>query len=161
MRGMLIAIVTTFCFLGAASQSPAGSYQSNGTYVGTPSSVVTRLFASHPKGGEGLVNAIRELLINDPTLADDVAYVAARSNLEQQMAAGAGMSQAFKALVNRGDNGAAARIVNAAQQSGSSSVQLAVAGAVGTAVGLSTLAGGNPMTGTSCTTVSPASKTCQ
>jgi hypothetical protein len=68
------------------------------------------------------------------------------------------MSEAFKTLVNRGDNGAAARLVNAAQQSGSASIQYALANAVGTAVGLNSFAGGNPTTTTNCTTatVSPA-----
>lgn len=170
MRVILVAMVAAFCVLGIASAAKAGSYQPDGTYAGTPSAAVTALFASFPNGGDGLAAAIRQLVINDPALADDVAFVGSQSNFLQQSAAGAGLAQAFTILVTRGDNRGAARIVNAAQRSGAPPIQTAVANVVGTTIGFNTVQGNNPNTGANCTTTpadntvspaKPATTTCQ
>lgn len=149
--------------VSVVSPASAGSYQSNGTYQGSPSSAVTALFASYPNGGDGLVAALRALLLSDPTLADDVGYVGARANGAQQQAAADAMAQALIVLTSRGNTYGAGRLVTAAQFSGSSTIQTAVASAVATAVG-STTQQQNSSTQTTCTTtggnrVSPASPT--
>jgi hypothetical protein len=166
MRAILVPILALFCLVGAASLATAGSYQGDGAYTGTPSPAVTALFAAFPNGGDGLMAALRDLLINNPDLADDVAYVGSRSNAEQQSAAGAALAQAFTALINRGDNSGAARIVSAAQRSGSPVIQAAVTSAVGRTIGANpNLDQSGTTTRSSCTTqtVSPAgpTTTCQ
>jgi hypothetical protein len=161
MRVVFAAIVALSCLLGTVSAPLAGSYQGNGAYSGTPSPLVTQLFASFPNGGDGLVAAIRDLIIGNSALADDVAYVASRGNLDQQSAAGAGLAQALTALVNRGDNGGAARIVNASTQSGSAAIQTAVGTAVASSASFSNYQSSNSSTSTNCTArVSPANS-CQ
>lgn len=170
MRAILVAIVVAFGVFGAASGATAGAYQGNGVYSGTPSAVVTTMFASFPNGGSGLITAIRQLIINNPSLADDVAFVGSQSNADQQSAAGSGLAQAFLVLLGRGNNGGAARIVSAAQQSSSSPIQIAVANVVGTTIGFNTFQANNSTSGTNCTTTQadntvsparPASTTCQ
>jgi len=167
MRAILVPMFSLLlCLLSAAPLATAGSYQGDGTYSGSPSPAVTALFAANPNGGDGLMAALRDLLINNPALADDVAYVGSRSNAEQQSAAAGALAQAFTALVNRGDNGGAARIVSAAQRSGSPVIQAAVTRAVGGTIGANpNLNPNGTTTRSSCTTqtVSPAgpTTTCQ
>ncbi len=162
MRVILAPFLALFFVFGAASVVAAGTYQGDGTYTGTPSAAVTALFAAYPNGGDGLVAAIRDLLLGNPALADDVALVGSRSNAEQQSAAGAGLAQAYTSLINRGDNGNAARIVSAAQLSASSVIQTSVTRAIGSTIGANTYqSDGTTRTGTNCTTqtdntVSPA-----
>lgn len=157
---LLAPLLALFLMCAHMPVTMAGSYQGDGTYTGAPSPAVTALFAAFPDGGDGLVNAIRDLLIANPNLADDVAFVASRGTAAQQLAAGAGMAQAYTALINRGDNGSAVRIVSAAQQSGSPAIQTAMTRAVGATVGANTYQqGGTTRTNTSCTpsgTISPA-----
>jgi len=163
MRIIVVAIFAAFCMLGSVSIAAAGTYQSDGTYTGTPSPVVTRLFAAFPCRDntpcDGLVDAIRQLLINDPTLADDVAFVASRGNAAQQSAAAAGMAQALLALANRGDRAGAAQIARAAQLSGNEVIQTTVLAAIGAGGGGKDLfIGGNPATlGCANNIVSPSS----
>ena len=166
MRFILVAMIAVACLFGALRPATAGTYQPGGGYAGTPSPAVTALFAAYPDGGDGLVSAIRQLIIQDSTLADDVAYVGSRGNFGQQSAAGAGLSQALTVLVNRGDNLGARRIANAAQQSGSPTIRTAVLTAIGTHVFITYQ--NNSSADQKCTTtsnnqVSPAqpSSTCQ
>lgn len=160
---LLVPLLALFCLFGAVTVAPAGSYQSDGTYTGTPSPTVTALFAANPNGGDALMTAIRDLLISNPGLADDVAFVASRANAAQQSAAAAGMAQAYTALINRGDSNGAARIVTAAQLSGSPVLQTAVTRAIGSTIGANTYQfGGTTQTGCSRSgTVSPAQAACQ
>jgi hypothetical protein len=160
MRRILMVVATAFC-LAAALPAFAGSYQGNGTYQGTPSSAVTALFAAYPSGGDALVAALRDLLLADPTLADDVAHAGAGSGGAQQQAAADAMAQALIVLTARGNTFGAGRIVTAAQFSGNSAIQTAVSAAVATAVG-SNSQQQNQSTPTNCvvtggSTVSPAS----
>ncbi|MDB5534680.1 MAG: hypothetical protein JWO28_2995 [Hyphomicrobiales bacterium] len=162
MWKILVAMAAAFCLFGALPAF-AGSYQSDGTYQGSPSSAVTALFASHPNGDDALVAALRELLLRDPTLADDIAYSGSRANAAQQQAAAAALAQALIVLTARGNTFGAGRIVSAAQFSGNTTIQTAVAAAVATAVGSNTQQQ-NPSTQANCTrtggnTVSPASPT--
>ncbi|MCF8475958.1 MAG: hypothetical protein K9G60_02950 [Pseudolabrys sp.] len=163
MRIVLVTIVAGVCAFGGVSRANAGAYQGDGAYVGSPSPAVTALFAAFPNGGDGLVAGLRALMIDDPTLADDVAFVGAQSNAAQQAAAGDGMAQAVIALVGRGNNVGVARIVNAAQRSGASVIQIAVTNAVGGTIGLNSFQSTNANSGTTCTTtggtVSPAGPT--
>lgn len=163
MRVILVAIIAGFCAFGLGSRASAGSYQSDGAYVGSPSPAVTALFAAFPNGGDGLVAGLRALMIDDPALADDVAFVGAQSNAAQQSAAGDGMAQALITLVGRGNNAGAAHIVSAAQRSGASVIQIAVTNAVGGTIGLNSFQSTNANSGTTCTTtggtVSPAGPT--
>lgn len=131
MRIILVAIFAAFCMLGSVPMAGAGTYQATGVYVGTPSPAVTRIFAAFPNGGDGLVAAIRDLLIADPSLADDVAFVASRANEAQKAAAAAGMAQAVIALNLFGNNTGVAMIANAAQLSGDPLLQTTVLAAVG------------------------------
>lgn len=158
MRIILVAIFAAFCMLGTAPTAVAGSYQATGVYVGTPSPAVTRLFAAFPNGGDGLVAAIRDLLIADPSLADDVAFVASRANEAQKSAAAAGMAQAVIALNLFGNNTGVAMIANAGQMSGDPLIQTAVLSAVGAANAPANLYAGsnsNPVV-TQCNSSSPA-----
>ena len=154
MRFVFAAIVTACCLFGAPPSVTAGTYVGAGSYSGTPSPVVARLFAAFPNGGDDLAAAIRELLINDPSLADDVAYLATRGNNAQEQAASAGLSQAVTILVNRGDNGGASRITIAARLSGSPTLQTAVASAIAATVSFNTFQSNNPNkeTHANCTT---------
>jgi hypothetical protein len=144
MRIILVMVFSAFCMLGSASFATAGSYQSAGVYVGSPSPAVTRIFAAFPAGGDGLVAAIRTLLIANPELADDVAYVASRSSAAQKEAAAAGMAEAFIALANQGNTTGAGLIVSAASLSGDPVLQLALSSAVALTTGFTAFPGGNP-----------------
>jgi hypothetical protein len=161
MRMILVALLAAFCMLGSMPNSTAGTYQGSGIYVGTPSPAVTRCFATYR--GDGLVACIRQLLINDPALADDVAFVASRSDPDQQSAAADGMAQAFIVLTNRGNIGGAGMIIAAVQLSGNPVLQTAMASAQGSSVGFSASQSfSNPaVVGNGCTpknnTVSPFS----
>jgi hypothetical protein len=169
MRLILVAIVAAFCLFGAASGATAGAYVSAGTYTGTPSPIVSRLFAAFPNGGDGLIAALRELLINNPELADDVAYLGVRGGNGQEQAAAAALSQAVTILVNRGNNGGATRITTAARLSGSVTIQTAVSNSIAGTVSFSGFPSNNPDKGatahctTTTTTVSGAQPvtTCQ
>jgi hypothetical protein len=160
MRKLLAGLVAGICLLGAVPNlANAGQYVAPGQYVGQPSPVVVALFSQSPDGGDGLVNAIRELLINNPALADDVAYVASRGTVAQQVAAAIGMVQAFQVFIARGNGSAAAIIARAGQDSTSPIIQTQILSAAGTTNGGAGLYEGrqvnsNPNT-ISCQTVSP------
>jgi hypothetical protein len=161
MRIILVAVFAAFCMVGTAPMATAGTYQATGVYVGTPSPAVTRLFAAFPNGGDGLVAAIRDLLIADPSLADDVAFVASRANEAQKSAAAAGMAQAIIALNIYGNNAGVAQIASAGQLSGDPLIQTAVLTAVGGVNAPANLYAGtnsNPVV-TQCNSVSPAGPT--
>lgn len=160
---LMIAIAAQTGFLMMTPMAQAGSYQSNGTYAGTPSPAVAGLFAAFPNGGDGLSDGIRTLLLANPELADDIAYLASQGSVAQQSAAATGMAQAFLVLTQRGNTAGASLLVGAAQRSGISTIQNALNAAVGTST---VYAGqsGNPVTGqANCRTpVSPAAPTtCQ
>jgi hypothetical protein len=148
--------------------APAGTYQADGAYQGSPSPAVSRLLAAYPSGGDALVAALRELLLADPTLADDVAYLGARSGGGQQLAAADALAQALIVLTSRGNTFGAGRIVTAAQYSGNATIQTAVNAAVATAVG-STFFTDTKSAQANCTTsgsntvspARPATTTCQ
>ena len=151
-RLVFATIVALVCLFGVSSATMAGTYQANGAYTGTPSASVTAAFAANPNGGDGLVAALRDLILANPALADDVAYVGSQSNAAQQAATGAGLAQAYTILVNRGDNGGASRIVSAAGSSASSVIQTAVTRAVGSTIGSNTFQSREGTTTSSCTT---------
>ena len=164
MRSILGPILALTCLFGAMSAATAGSYQGNGIYAGTPSPAVTAMFAAYPNGGDALVAAIRDLLIANPALADDVAYVGSGGNAGQQLAAGAGLAQAYTVLINRGDNDGAGRIVGVAQQSTSPTIQTAVTRAIGSTIGANSYQyNGTTITSTNCSQpISPSQpSTCQ
>lgn len=158
MRKIIVLLFVAFCALSIVSRADAGSYQGSGNYVGTPSSIVTSLFNRFPTGGDGLVAAIRDLLIENPELADDVAFVANRSSGAQQEAAAAGMGQALIVLAAQGNTRGMGAIVTAAQLSGNPVLAFVVLAAQGSIAGSANLYGNgsntNPAT-VSCTTVSP------
>lgn len=161
MRKIMIVLIAALCAFGAVSRADAGSYQGTGNYVGSPSSQVTAIFAAYPGGGAGLTDAIRELLINNPGLADDVAYVASNANPDQQQAAAFGMAQAVLTLMARGNNSGATAIVTAATLSGNTTIATIVSNAVANSNGAGSLyaqgTNSNPATTTPCSTVSPTS----
>lgn len=162
-RAAMTAIVTLFALLVIQPAAQAGSFQADGRYSGTPSAAVAALFAGNPNGGDGLADAVRALLIANPDLADDVAYLASRGTAAQQAAAAAGMAQAFIVLSHRGNTSGATRIVSAAQRSGSPIIQTALTNALGRSAVFADQSG-NPVTGKSnCRPpVSPsAPTTCQ
>ncbi len=163
MRTILVAIFAVVCVLGPVSRAPAGTYQSAGSYVGSPGAPVSRLFAAFPNGGDDLVTAIRQLLINNPSLADDVVFLASRGNAAQQQAAADGMAQGLIVLTSRGDNYGAGIIVSAAQLGGIPVIQQTVLAAAATAISSSAAeeikppqTAANCMTTTTAPTVSPA-----
>lgn len=135
MRTILVAMLAAFCLLGSMSMASAGTYQADGSYQGSPSPAVSRLFAAYPAGGDALVAALRELILSDPTLADDVAFLGGRGAPGQQSAAADALAQALIVLTARGNTFGAGRIVTAAQFSGNTLIQTAVFAAVATAVG--------------------------
>ena len=55
MRMILVATLAAFCLLGSMSTSRAGNYQADGSYQGSPSPAVSRLFAA-----EGFAISSRE-----------------------------------------------------------------------------------------------------
>ena len=159
MRKVVIILIAALCLAGAGvSKSHAGSYQGTGNYVGSPSPQVTAIFAAFPGGGPGLTDAIRSLLLLNPDLADDVAFVASSASAAQQQAAANGMAEAVITFMARGNSSAASAIITAATSSGNATVALIVSNAVASGNGGDHLytqeANGNPVT-TSCTTVSP------
>jgi hypothetical protein len=166
MRMILVVIFTAFCMLGSVSISGAvGTYQGPGQYTGPTSQAVTDAFAAYPNGGDGLVSALIGLLLTDPTLAADVAWVASRPRPRasdgQQSAAAAALAQAFIVLTNRGDTTGAGQIVTASTLSGNPVLQTAVLAAVGATQGSNPYQSSNPATtGANCrptdNTVSPA-----
>jgi len=164
MRKIIVLLLVAFCALSMATRADAGSYQGAGNYVGTPSSAVTALFNQFPNGGDGLVAAIRDLLIANPGLADDVAFVAGQSSPAQQDAAGAGMGQAYIALSGQGNTSGMGSISTASQFSGNAVLATAVTTAQSFVASTANLYGSgsntNPAT-VSCTstTVSPTSST--
>ena len=131
LRAAAMAILALLASLTIDPAARAGTFQSDGSFAGTPSAAATALFAANPNGGDNLTAAIRTLLIANPELADDVAYLASRGSPGQQTAAAAGMAQAFTVLTNRGNANGAARIVGAAQLSGSTIIQTAVTNVLG------------------------------
>ena len=160
MRKLIVALVAVLCLAAVAPKAYAGQYVAPGQYTGSPSPQVTAIFAAFPNGGQGLTDAIRELLINDPGLADDVAFVASNSNPSQQLAAANGMAQAAVVLASRGNTTAMAAIVTAAQSSGNAvlasvvtTAQIAVGGSANL-YGSQTNSNPNATT-ISCTTTSP------
>lgn len=159
MRKIIVILIAALCLAGGVvSKGYAGSYQGPGNYVGSPSPQVTAIFAAFPAGGAGLADAIRELLINNPALADDVAFVANRGNPAQQVAAAAGMAQAVTTLNARGNSSGAAAIVTAAVSSGNPTLTTIVVAAAGQNGGGAQLYGATTNSNsaaTSCTTVSP------
>lgn len=160
MRKLFAGLLAGICLLGAVpNMANAGQYVAPGQYVGQPSPVVVALFAQFPDGGDGLINAVRQLLINNPGLADDVAFVASRGTVAQQLAAGIGMAQAFQVFIARGNGSIAAAIATAAQNSGSPIIQTQIASAAGTSNGGGTLYGGRSVNSNAntitCNTVSP------
>ncbi len=164
MRMILALLFAAFYMVAMAPQhAVAGTYQGAENYVGTPAPAAVRLFAAFPNGGDGLAAAIRELLINNPTLADDVAYLASRGSPGQLAAAAAGMAEAASVLLARGNTSGAALIVTAAQSSGNATLALVVMNAVASSSGggqlYTSATNSNPATTTAtvtCTTVSPA-----
>lgn len=168
MRMILAAMLAAFCLLGSMSQASAGVYQADGSYQGAPSPAVSRLFAAYPAGGDALAAALRELVLSDPTLADDVAFLGGRGAPGQQSAAADALAQALIVLTSRGNTFGAGRIVAAAQFSGNTLIQTAVFAAVATAVGTNfyqdTKSAQANCTTTGGNTVSPArpaTTTCQ
>lgn len=154
MRLIFAAIAAAFVLFGAMSTASAGAYVGVGNYTGTPNAAVVNLFAANPNGGDALIAAIRQLLIDNPSLADDVAYLGTQGNSAQEQAAAAGLSQAVSILVNRGDNGGAGRIATAARLSGSTTIQTVVASAIAATVSFNTFQSSNPNkeTNANCTT---------
>jgi hypothetical protein len=136
MRKIILAICAVACVVAAPTLAGAGSYSASGTYVGSPSSAVSSLFAQFPGGGQGLADAVAQLLTGNPALADDVAFVATSSgNAVQQTAAGAGMSAAETALKAAGNSSGASRIGVAAQSSGNAILVAAASASGGNASG--------------------------
>ena len=159
MRKIVVVLIAALCLTGGViSKGFAGSYQGAGNYVGSPSPQVTAIFAAFPAGGEGLTNAIRELLINNPGLADDVAFVASNAGPAQQIAAANGMAQAVMVLLARGNSSGGTAIVTAATSSGNAVLSTIVTASGGLNSGSAQLYGSdtnsNPATA-SCTTTSP------
>ena len=116
---ILAACVGTFA-LAQADVARAGTYQSNGSYSGTPSPSVTKMnrdmlvvekSLKTPKAGakELRVTAIRELLIKDPDLSipnkttHKTTVKRSKSNSSERMGGGGGV---------RGAGGAPARAIN-------------------------------------------------
>ncbi len=168
MRKMFLMVcAAAFVLLGivgASLPAMAGRYLSNGTYTGTPRPAVAALFARFPNGGQGLTDAITQLLIGNASLAADVVFVASKGNTAQQLAAGTGMGQAQAALSATGNPGAAALIGQAGLFGGNSTIQSAANAASGIGSGSagfsfsSTEPSSNPLTGAgqNCATVSPS-----
>jgi len=158
MRKMIFGFIAILCVAIVSPRADAGQYAGTGNYVGSPSPQVTAAFAAFPNGGEGLTDAVRELLLANPDLADDVAFVASRGNPAQQLAAASGMAEAVTTFMARGNSSAGGEIVRAATLSGNATLALVVSNALASNNGGSNLYSGqtnsNPVT-TSCTTVSP------
>jgi hypothetical protein len=135
MRKTLLLIVATASIFLTPPLAEAGTYR-DGSYIGRPSTVVTGLYAQFPQGGEALAEAIAALLIDNPSLADDVAYVAVTSaNTSQQAAAGVGMAQAASTLADSQISAAAGLIARAAADSGSPALAQAAAASNAAAAG--------------------------
>lgn len=169
MRAVVLAVCIALGALGGVSTAYAGHYQANGTFTGHVSRVVIALFHSFPNGGQGLADAIAELLTKNPGLADDVAYYAStHGSPAQQAAAGLGMGQAVANLNGAGNSGGADQVAHAVELSGNAIIQTAAnlgGGTGGFAAGLFLSPNSPVTTGANCTTntVSPAapSTTCQ
>jgi hypothetical protein len=87
---------------GLPSPAMAGHFvtQANGRVAlqGPISPRVQDLLAAYPNGGKGLEDAVRNLLVDDPSLADDVVAVANLANPGQQAAFASGFADAVVAL---------------------------------------------------------------
>lgn len=125
MNKACAALIMAVCFLGASAPGFAGRYTGTAQYVGQPAANVTRLFAQFSGGGRGLAEAVAAMLISNPALADDVAFVAASGNALQQAAAASGMAAAAAALASAGNSSDAGNVGRAAQASGNAIIAAA------------------------------------
>ncbi len=162
MLKALLVVLAVACAFGSPSATLAGQYTGSGQYVGTPSGVVTNLFARFPDGGPGLTQAIVNLLTANPSLAADVAFVASRGNLAQKVAAAQGIRQAIIALAALGNGAAADAVLDAALLSADPVIVAGARGGDPTNLGLAFgqqlfVPSNNPGQTTGCTTqtVSP------
>jgi hypothetical protein len=152
MRKFFMVAIAVSALL-ALVPARAGQF-TGGSYTGTPSTIVTSLFAQFPNGGPELAAAIAQLLVSTPQLSADVAFVASRGSPGQQSAAGTGMGQARTNLQASGNTAGANDITGSVQQSGSTALQAAAS-----------LASDNLTPSTfvrrCTTTVSPSTTTCE
>jgi hypothetical protein len=96
MRKALLVICMTVCGLAVPLTAGAGSFDSQGRFIGTVSPQVTALLAQFPYGGPGLRAAIAVLLEANPSLADDVVFAARKANGSQKLAMGLGIVDAAR-----------------------------------------------------------------
>lgn len=112
--------------LTAGVPQPGFAQQSSTTSDQSP------LLQANPDGGPGLVAAIRDLLIADPTKQlDSVVKLLGSANKDQKSSIAAGMAQAAKVLAGRKDQDSANKIQQAVLDTKDQDVVLAFAGAAG------------------------------
>jgi hypothetical protein len=98
-RSLVVAIICgALIFAGVP---PAPSYAQ-----GSSGAAAANIFASYPGGGPGLTQAIKNLVLNDPTSASDVAQYLKNANLTdaQREAAEQGLAEALNQLLLRGED---------------------------------------------------------
>jgi hypothetical protein len=81
----LLAALAIVCAYGALAPASAGL---------TVSSQVTGLLSQFPAGGDGLREAVAQLLETDPSLVDEVVFAARNASPSQKEAIGQGLAGA-------------------------------------------------------------------
>ena len=158
MRKLGLAAIVFSGFLLVAVGAEAGSYNSSGTYVGTPSAQISALFSQYPNGGAALRAAIAQAVEADPTLADDVVFLASSASASQQNAAGAGLGDAlnYYQTLNTPNGIKAAADIQAVVPLGTVTTSAAFAAATGGGGG----GGGNGVPGYQNTGAAPGMSNC-
>jgi hypothetical protein len=94
MRRYLLAACALACLVAAPTLAPAGVFDARGQFVGPASASIKALLGQFPSGGPGLRAAIARALEVDPSLADDVVFLARKANPAQKQAMGQGLADA-------------------------------------------------------------------
>jgi hypothetical protein len=114
MRKLLLAGCAVLWALSVPSLAVAGTFNSDGQFVGTISPAVTAIVAQYPDGGPALVEAIATLATAAPSLSDDLVQVALTSgNDDVKQAIGTGLARAAAVLSRSGNSGGASAILAA------------------------------------------------
>lgn len=97
----MVAVTTCAVFL-LASVPPRPSIAQ-----GSSGAAAANIFASYPGGGPGLKEAIKNLVLSDPTVASDIVQYLKNANLTdaQRQAAEQGLAEALNQLLLRGEDG--------------------------------------------------------
>jgi hypothetical protein len=94
MRKILLVLCAGLIAMGGTSLANAGTFNAKGQFIGTVSPQIAALFREFPAGGPGLADAIARAAEANPSLTNDVLFVARSASRDQKLAVAAGLAQA-------------------------------------------------------------------